>query len=99
MKLLCLAKYGAANALARMSKELGIPDTLMLEWDRAYNSDVEKGLQRPLLTADGPRIGGHCVIPGVALLRSTFPHPLLTGILCYAPHGPFRRVEDYLRGL
>ena len=99
LKLLCLAKYGAANALARMGQELGIPDALVLEWDRAYNSDVEKGLQRPLLTADGPVIGGHCVIPGVALLRATFPHPLLTGILCYAPNGPFRGVEDYLRGL
>lgn len=96
LKLLCLAKYGAANALARMGQALGIPDDLVLEWDRAYNSDVEKGLQRPLMTPDGPIIGGHCVTQGVALLRSTFPHPLLDGVLWYSKWGPNVSWEKHL---
>ena len=96
LKLLCLAKYGAANALARMGRELGLPDDLVIEWDRAYNSDVEKGLQRPLIIPDGPIIGGHCVTQGVALLRSTKPHPLLDGILWYSKWGPHVPWERHL---
>ena len=96
LKLLCLAKYGAANALARMARDLGIPDDLVLEWDRAYNSDVEKGLQRPLIMPDGPIIGGHCVTQGVALLRSTVPHPLLDGVLWYSKWGPNVSWEKHL---
>lgn len=96
LKLLCLAKYGAANALARMGRELGLPDDLVLEWDRAYNVYLEKGLQRPLITPDGPIIGGHCVTQGVALLRSTFPQPLLDGILWYSRWGPHVAWEKHL---
>mgnify|MGYP001593032190 CR=1 FL=1 len=99
MKLLCLAKYAAANALARLGQELGIPDHMVMEWDRGYNTNVEKGLQRPLIQPDGPTIGGHCLMAGVALLRQTYPHPLLDGILRYSNQGPSAPWEAYLRGV
>lgn len=99
LKLLCLAKYGAANALARMGQALGLPDHLMLEWDRIYNMNLEKGLQRPLITPDGPVIGGHCVTAGVAMLRTTHPHEMLDGILWYAQPGPHASLEEYLHGV
>lgn len=87
LKLMCLAKYGIYIATSRMMEEIahsvGITVVDVLEWDRQYNEHVPTHLRRPLITPQGDRIGGHCVIPGVALLEDDRPHRLLEGVLQY----------------
>lgn len=83
LKLLCLAKYGAANALARFGQELELKDEDIVAWDRMYNTEVPPDLRRPIILPDGYFIGGHCVVPGVRMLNETNPHPLLKGVLQY----------------
>lgn len=47
-------------------------------YDRWYN-EIFAGmdLARPILTAPGAAIGGHCVVPNAALLAEMFPHELV----------------------
>lgn len=86
LKLQCLAKYGLSIAFAdylnRVCMANGFDYETIISWDMEYNSGVMPSYQRPLLfpPAEG-KIGGHCVIPGTALLNQQFPNGLLDEIL------------------
>jgi hypothetical protein len=89
LKLRSLAAYALAIEFERYSGricELIGDDHLGVKiYDRNYNSLNENmglfDLQRYILDPPEGRIGGHCVIPGVKLLNSQFPDPLLARIL------------------
>ena len=87
LKLMCLAKYGIYIATSRMCEEIaksvGLTTRDIQDWDRQYNEHVPTHLRRPRVTPQGGSIGGHCVIPGTALLYEDVPHPLLEGVLRY----------------
>lgn len=89
MKLLCLAKYGVSLAFARYCHdvatkynfELGYRD--VYAWDVEYNEHVGGGLQRPLLTVNDKKIGGHCVVQNMPHLKASDPNPMLDEVLRY----------------
>lgn len=88
LKLMCLAKYGMSIAFAQYQKDIcdarGFSYEDVLTWDRYYNEYVSKELKRPILSAPGKKIGGHCVTQNTKLLNEQYPNPILEEILKYA---------------
>jgi hypothetical protein len=90
LKLLSLAHYGADIAMSHLAQGVltklvddGTARAAWTEWIENYNAGVATDKRSRLLWPDGPRIGGHCVVPGTALLARDFPHELLDGVLRY----------------
>jgi hypothetical protein len=90
LKLLSLAHYGVDIAMSHLAQavltKLVDDDTARAAWTQwieNYNAGVETDKRSRTLWPDGPRIGGHCVVPGTALLAGDFPHELLDGVLRY----------------
>mgnify|MGYP003145836737 CR=1 FL=1 len=98
MKLMCLAKYGVIIAFAHYQREvceeLDINPEDLMEWDLDYNLGVEPRLRRPLIYLTDKQIGGHCVIPGVEMLKADYPHELLEGVI---KHGAPQRSGGFPR--
>ena len=85
LKLLCLAQYGVDNAFARyrekVGRTVGLNDDDFQTWAGVYNEHLPAYLNRPMITPDGPKIGGHCVVPGVKHLHRDHPHPLTIAVM------------------
>lgn len=100
LKLLCLAKFGVANAMARLSEQVCIASGVLSDheklWDAMYNTHVPEALHRPTFEPDGKEIGGHCVVPGARLLARDFPHELLDGVMRYGPE-PMTKVSPHAK--
>jgi hypothetical protein len=85
MKLLCLTQYGLDNAFARyreyVGKTVGLTHDDFALWTDVYNLNLDDDLHRPLIKPDGPKIGGHCVIPGASMLHRDHPSVLTISVL------------------
>jgi hypothetical protein len=90
LKLLSLAHYGVDIAMSHLARTVLtklVDDAtawgVWRQWIENYNAGVAPETRSRTLWPDGPRIGGHCVVPGAALLARDFPHELLEAVLRY----------------
>lgn len=88
MKLLCIAKYGVSIAFSRycgdISRIYDFDYLDILKWDGEYNEFVDEDLKRPIIgLPSSTSIGGHCIIPNIAILNEMHPNPMLSEILRY----------------
>lgn len=88
LKLLCLAKYGMSIAFAQYASDIadkyGFNPFDITDWDLNYNDNVAEHLRRPIISAPGKKIGGHCVIQNTKILNEQHPNLILQEILKYA---------------
>ena len=89
LKLRSLAYYASSIEFARYTdsvcEKLDLDYGKVIDYDRDYNWLVEE-MGRPdcirsILTAPKEQIGGHCILPGVKMLRGQYPDSLVSDIL------------------
>lgn len=90
LKLLSTTEYGLnivfADYKAKVADSLGMDYELVKEWNVEYNKlyrnlGMDKRFQKYVLDPPSGRIGGHCVVPNAAILKSQFPDSLLDRII------------------
>jgi hypothetical protein len=88
LKLRSLAYFGLCIEFARTTEQIAnrlhMPRRMPRVYDEDYNALLRKRgdghLQRPELNPPEGKIGGHCVLPGVKILRAQYRDELLAEI-------------------
>lgn len=89
MKLQSLAHYGIEVQWERdckeMADQIGFDYNILKIYNQDYNNLVEANGQskyrRPIMNHTEGKIGGHCVLPGMALLQDKMNNPFVDRIL------------------
>lgn len=89
LKLQSLASYGIEIQWARdckkMADQIGFDYDILKTYNRHYNHLVRFNKQeeycRPIISHTDGKIGGHCVLPGMALLQDKMNNPFVDRIL------------------